>query len=85
MVAVVFDLGEELSYSGLSPVATNDREDVAEDVRLGDGSVDVRDDDLVGPLPEVKMAAATGGALVSRRDAELDLVHAGFQIKAGLE
>ena len=85
MVAVVLDLGEELSDSGLSPIAANDRKDVTENVRLCDGAVDVRDDDLVGPLPEVEVAAAARGALVSRRHAELDLVHAGLQVQAALE
>jgi hypothetical protein len=85
VVPVVLDLSEQLSHSGLRPVAANDRQDVAENVGLGDGAVDVGDDDLVGPLPEVEVAAAAGGALVSRRDAELNLVHAWLQVEAALE
>ena len=74
-------LGEERGHSRLGPIATDDGHNVAEDVRLGDGAVDVGDDDLVGGLPPVDVAVAPRGALVRRRHAELRLVHPGLQVE----
>ncbi len=74
VVAVVDDLGEKRGDAGLGPVLPDDGEDVAQDVRLGDGPVDVGDDQLVGGLPPVDVAAAARGALVGGGDAELHLV-----------
>ena len=79
------NLGEERGHAGLGPVAADDGHDVAEDVRLGDGAVDVGDDDLVGGLPPVDVAVAAGGALVCRRHAELSLVHPGLQVQLFLK
>ena len=43
---------------------------------LGDGAVDVGDDDFVVPVPQVDGALAAAGALVLRGDAEHDVVRA---------
>ena len=77
----MYYLGKERCHAGLGPVAADDGHDVAEDVRLGDGAVDVGDDDLVGGLPPVYVAVAPRGALVRRRHAELSLVHSGLQVE----
>ncbi len=79
VVAVADDLGEERGDAGLGPVLPDDGQDVAQDVRLGDGPVNVGDDQLVGGLPPVDVAAAAGGALVGGGDAELDLVRPGLE------
>ena len=80
MVAVLGDLGEEAGHPRLGPVPAHDGQHVAEDVRLGDGAVDVADDDLVRVLPPVDVALAAGRALEGRRHRELSLVGSRNQV-----
>ena len=63
MIAIVLDFGKEFRDSRLCPVTADDWQNVTQDVGLGDGSVYVGDHNLVGPLPQVQVAAATGCAL----------------------
>ena len=65
MISIVLDLCEEFCDSRLSPVTADDWQNVTQDVGLGDGAVNVGYHDLVGPLPQVQMAAASGCALGS--------------------
>ena len=60
---------------------SNDGKDVAEDIGLGDGPVNITDDDLVSPLPKVDVTVAPRRPLKSRRHAELDLVGAALQVQ----
>lgn len=52
---------------------------------LGDGAIDVRDDDLVVPVPQVDGSFAATGSLVLSGYAERDVVWAVSQLQAGLQ
>lgn len=80
LVAVLFDLREELSHAQLGPVLAHHGQDMAQDVRLGDGAIDVRDDHLVVVLPAEQIALAARSALVGGGDTELDLVHSLLEV-----
>lgn len=81
VVAVVLDLVEQLGHAALSPILANDREDVAEDIRLGDGSINVADHNFAGVFPQEDMTFALCSSLKGRGDAELNLVAARLQIQ----
>ena len=85
MIPIVLDLCKEFCNTRLSPISSNDGQNVAENIRLCDGPVNVRDHNLVRPLPEVEVTAAPCSPLVSCCDAELDFIHAGLQVQAALE
>ena len=51
---------------------------------LGDGAVDVGDDDLVVPVPQVDGALTAAGALVLCGDAEGDVIRTLLQVQTGL-
>lgn len=57
---------------------------MSSDGLLGDGPVDVRDDDFVVPVPQVDGALAAARALVLRGDAESHVVGAFLQFQTGL-
>jgi len=52
---------------------------------LGDGAVDVGDDDLVVPAPQVDGALAAARPLVLRGGAEGDVIRPLSQLQAGLQ
>ena len=84
MIPVILDLGKKLCNTGLRPVATNDGQYVSQHVGLSDRAVDVGNDNFVGPLPEVQVAAAAGRALVCGCHAELNFVHARQEVQTVL-
>jgi hypothetical protein len=55
---VVFDAGVELGDAIVLPSAADDGHEMSEHVALRDGAVDVGNDDLVRPLPQVHVAHA---------------------------
>ena len=59
LVSVIPDLAVQLGHPRLGPVPAYDGEKVTEDVRLGDGAVNVGYDDLVGVMPQVDTAQDT--------------------------
>ncbi len=77
---VALDGGEEVGDAVLRPVAPKDGQHLAPHVRLGDGAVDVRDDDLVVVVPQEDVGGDARGSLQRRRDRVLDLVLAAFVI-----
>jgi hypothetical protein len=50
----------------VGPGAANGGNHVPEDVALGDGAVNVRDDQLVAPAQQIDVATAPGGALTTK-------------------
>lgn len=67
----------------VGPVFTKLRKDLSEHIRLGDGAIDVGDDDFVIPVPQVDGALTAAGALVLRGDAECDIIWPLLQLQAG--
>ena len=59
LVSVIPDLAVQLGHPRLGPVPAYDGKEVTEDVRLGDGAVNVGYDDLVGVMPQVDTAQDT--------------------------
>lgn len=51
---------------------------------LGDGSIDIGDDDLVVPVPQIDGALAAARALVLCGDAERHIIGPFLQFEAGL-
>ena len=50
-VSIILDFGEELRYATLGPILAHNRQYVTQNVRLGDGTVNVRNDHLVIVTP----------------------------------
>ena len=84
MIAVVGDFGEERGHPGLGPISPDDGEDVTQDVRFCDGSVDIADDNFIRIFPPVDMAVASTSPLVSRCHAELGFIGSRTKVEAFL-
>lgn len=84
LIPIILYLVEQLGHPRLRPIFTNDGQNVPQDVRLRDGPIDVRNNDLIVPLPLIQVTSAPGGPLVRRRHAEDYLVHALPQIQRRL-
>jgi len=52
---------------------------------LGDGAIDVRDNDFIVPVPQIDGALAAACALVLGGDAEHHIVRSLLQFQTGLE
>ena len=71
----------QLRDAALGPVLADHGKYLTEDVALGNGAVDVGDDDLVAELPLVDVRATAFRSLILGRHAEGDRVGAGFQLE----
>lgn len=59
--------------------------DILEVLILGDGAIDVRDDDLVVPVPQVDGALAATRPLILGGYAEGDIIRPLSQLQTGLK
>ena len=84
-VSIILDFGEKLRYATLGPVLADDRQYVTQHVRLGDGTVNVRNDHLVIVTPQVNVTFATSRSLIGCCYAEHGLVSSISQVQFALE
>ncbi|GIX65254.1 DNA-directed RNA polymerase subunit I, putative [Babesia caballi] len=83
VVAVGTDLGEEVRNASVRPVTTEDGHDVTQGVGLGDGAVDVGNDDARVRGPEVEARVHALGALQGGIDREGNPVDAHVEVERG--